>query len=78
MQWHEEILRDLAEQLDAARQLVRTNIEHDLRDQNASSESIGDSLAGVDALFDQRFQRALEVFVSALTADLRDVDETQH
>ena len=59
MQWHEEILRDLAEQLDAARQLVRTNIEHDLRDQGASSESIGDSLAGVDALFDQRFQRAL-------------------
>ena len=78
MQWHEEILRDLAEQLDAARQASA--------DETSSATCVTKTLRvkawrqprGVDALFDQRFQRALEVFVSALTADLRDVDETLH
>ena len=57
--WTDEILRDLAQRLDDARELVRTNIERDLGDQGASSESIRDSLAGVDELFDQRLQRGL-------------------
>ena len=70
MQWPDEILRTLAEQLDASRETMKASIARDLADQGASPDHIADSLRGVDQLFTAAVQRGLAAFAATVAAEL--------